>query len=98
MSRGTWTAAIRVRLEDPAAADRLFRSLSPEAEREVPKARTELRRDSPARLSLTIATPDTGALRAALNTYLGWIDLAAATERVGRVRGGSGAPSPEALK
>lgn len=98
MSLGPWTASLRVRRTSEAAADRLFRSLSPEAGREVPRARSRLRRDSPVEVSLTIATRDTGALRAALNTYLGWIDLADATERVTTARSGTSARAPEALK
>ena len=98
MSPGPWQASIRVRRASEESADRLYRSLSPEAEREVPRARSTLQRDPPAGVSLAITTQDTGALRAALNTYLGWIDLADATERVGASRTGTNAVAPEALK
>jgi tRNA threonylcarbamoyladenosine modification (KEOPS) complex Pcc1 subunit len=77
-----WTATISVERDDPAVIDRLARTLGPEAGREVPRARAHLERASPTRLVLHITTKDTGALRAALNTFLGWIDLAAATERI----------------
>jgi tRNA threonylcarbamoyladenosine modification (KEOPS) complex Pcc1 subunit len=33
-------------------------------------------------VELRISARDTGALRAALNTYLGWVELNAATESV----------------
>jgi len=77
-----WTATIAVDGPDAAVIERLARTLGPEAGREVPRARARLERGAPTRLVLHITTKDTGALRAALNTFLGWIDLAAATERV----------------
>jgi tRNA threonylcarbamoyladenosine modification (KEOPS) complex Pcc1 subunit len=77
-----WTATITVDRSDPDVIDRLARTLGPEAGREVPRARARLERAAPTRLVLHIETKDTGALRAALNTFLGWLDLAAATERV----------------
>ncbi len=89
---GPWTARLRIHRPSADAADRLARSLSPEAAREVPRARSELRRAGPAVLELVVEAKDTGALRAALNTYLGWVQLATATERV--AAGGRG---PEAL-
>lgn len=98
MSPGPWAAAIRVRGASVEAADRLYRSLSPEAAREVPRAHTTLQRDVGSGVSLGITTQDTGALRAALNTYLGWIDLAEATERIAARRSGPDAATPEALK
>jgi tRNA threonylcarbamoyladenosine modification (KEOPS) complex Pcc1 subunit len=82
VSASEWTAAIAVEGHDPDVIDRLARTLGPEAGREVPRARARLARDSPTRLTLHITTRDTGALRAALNTFLGWIELASATEDV----------------
>jgi tRNA threonylcarbamoyladenosine modification (KEOPS) complex Pcc1 subunit len=76
-----WRATITVRARDPAFARSLERALRPEASREVPRARAELRSASGGELELTITASDTGAMRAALNTYLGWIHLAAATAR-----------------
>ena len=77
-----WQAEIVVRLPLARAAERLARTLGPEAAREVPRARTHLERPSADSVRLRIATRDTGALRAALNTYLGWIELALATEEI----------------
>jgi tRNA threonylcarbamoyladenosine modification (KEOPS) complex Pcc1 subunit len=77
-----WSATITVSHGDPASIDRLARALAPEAGREVPRARARLERAAADRLVLHISTKDTGALRAALNTFLGWVDLAASTERV----------------
>lgn len=103
MSPGAWTATLQVRRPDAAGADRLYRALSPEAEREVPRARSRLRRGPGPVVALEIGTQDTGALRAALNTYLGWIDLADATERTiagfGTTRSvGAGPAAAEAVK
>ena len=80
MSRSPgWTAIVRIERRPPVL-DRLAAALAPEAEREVPRAAATLRRDAPGRLDLAIRARDTGALRAALNTYLGWIRLAEETE------------------
>lgn len=99
MSGGPWRASIRVRRTDRVAADRLYRALSPEAEREVPRARSTLTVGPGPLVSLTIRTQDTGALRAALNTYLGWIDLAETTERtVAGPRPAAATDVPEAVK
>ena len=77
-----WTAEIRVAFDDPEAAGRLSRTLAPEAAREVPRAHAALDHPDPTTVRLTIGTRDTGALRAALNTYLGWVELAERTEAI----------------
>ena len=58
----------------------VYGALRPETGRDVPKARVSLRaiRD---RVTLTIDADDTSALRAAVNSYLRWADVAA---RVGQ--------------
>jgi tRNA threonylcarbamoyladenosine modification (KEOPS) complex Pcc1 subunit len=81
----TWSATVTVRIRDPRLADRLERSLRPEAEREVPRGRGELTRPSPDSIELAIAARDSGAMRAALNTYLGWVHLSLATARAAMV-------------
>ncbi len=81
-AEGPWTARLRVVRPSAASADRLARALAPEAAREVPRARSRLLRPAPAEVELVVEAKDTGALRAALNTYLGWVQLATATERV----------------
>ena len=58
----------------------VYESLRPEAGRDVPKARVSLRA-SPGRVALTIVADDTGALRAAVNSYLRWADVAARVRR-----------------
>ncbi|MCI4369168.1 MAG: CTAG/PCC1 family protein [Thermoplasmata archaeon] len=75
-----WKAVVRIEGSTPAEADRLFRALGPEAEREVPRARAKLLRASVSTVELVIEANDSGALRAALNTYLGWVSLVASTE------------------
>ncbi len=84
-----WSARLTVLRPDSASADRLHRALAPEAAREVPRARALLGRPRPNVVELTIEARDTGALRAALNTYLGWVELALATERVAATPPGS---------
>ena len=54
----------------------VYESLRPEAGRDVPKARVSLR-TSGGRVTLTIDADDTSALRAAVNSYLRWADIAA---------------------
>ena len=79
-----WLTTVRLQLDDPALVDWLDRALRPEASREVPRAHAELRRGGEASLELTIQARDSGAMRAALNTYLGWIHLSLATARTAR--------------
>ena len=74
-----WTATIRVHVRDPALGSWVERALRPEAAREVPRARAELRPLARGDLEVTVSARDIGAMRAALNTYLGWIHLALAT-------------------
>jgi tRNA threonylcarbamoyladenosine modification (KEOPS) complex Pcc1 subunit len=82
-----WEADLEVQCGSEASATRLYRVLAPEAAREVPRARAELRSPEGDRLLLRIWARDTGALRAAVQTYLGWVQLEAATVR-------SGSPDP----
>lgn len=78
---GSWTARVTVRLPKDAWADWVERSLRPESQREVPRTRAELVRPDPRSVELAIKARDTGAARAALNTFLGWVDLSVATVR-----------------
>ena len=68
-----------ITLEGPEAAV-VRRALSPEAGRDVPKAQVAVG-GSGRKVTITIEAEDTGALRAAVNSYLRWSDVAA------RVRG-----------
>jgi tRNA threonylcarbamoyladenosine modification (KEOPS) complex Pcc1 subunit len=74
-----WQASISIRLPSDAIAGWLERALGPEATREVPRAKAELLRPSPRVVEILISARDTGSLRAALNTYLGWVHLSLAT-------------------
>ena len=58
----------------------VYESLRPEAGRDVPKARVSLRA-ARGRVTLTIDANDTSALRAAVNSYLRWADVAARVRR-----------------
>ena len=65
---------------DGADAAMVYEALRPETGRDVPKAHVSMvsRRN---RLTLGIEADDTSALRAAVNSYLRWADVAV---RVGR--------------
>jgi tRNA threonylcarbamoyladenosine modification (KEOPS) complex Pcc1 subunit len=80
-SSDRWTGTVTVRLDNERRATRLERTLFPESAREVPRARASVDRGPAGTVRLSISARDTGSMRAAMNTYLGWIDLALATER-----------------
>lgn len=87
MKSPKWVAAFMVHSESPEAAERLLRSLTPEAAREVPKTSATLTQPTPSTVRIEVRASDSGALRAASNTYLGWIDLASAAEAVAHAAG-----------
>ncbi|MGQ0797542.1 MAG: KEOPS complex subunit Pcc1 [Methanobacteriota archaeon] len=76
------TRRATITLEGPEA-DVVRRALAPESGRDVPKARVGLRGGG-RRLTLTIDADDTSALRAAVNSYLRWADVAARVVREAR--------------
>ena len=76
-----WEATIRVRSRPADVAGWLVAALAPEAAREVPRAGASITESPPDGLSIVVSAADAGAMRAALNTYLGWVDLAARTAR-----------------
>ena len=96
MSAPRWSAQFRVTLDDPEAAERLLAVLGPEASRDVPKASVGLARPSPNTVAIDVRTSEVGALRAAANTYLGWVDLAVGAASVAR-RAGERPPVPKPL-
>ena len=73
-------AEIRIEGEDAAI---LRKSLAPEAGREIPGTRVRVAGRGDA-LTLTIEAEDAGALRAAVNSYLRWADVAAGVAREAR--------------
>ncbi len=77
----SWEGTITIGPALPVVLRSLERALEPEVAREVPRAGASLRRNRSGTLGLSIRSADTGALRAALNTYLGWIDLVVGTVR-----------------
>ncbi len=89
--RSEWTARVTVRLADPALRGWLHSSLGPEASREVPRTRATVTSPDAATVEVAIFARDVGAIRAALNTYLGWVDLAL---RTARTAARSSGPSP----
>jgi KEOPS complex subunit Pcc1 len=68
-------ARAAITLEGPEAAV-VRDALSPEAGRDVPKARVSVS-GLGRRVLITIDADDTGALRAAVNSYLRWSEVAA---------------------
>jgi len=68
-----------ITLEGPEASV-VRQALSPEAGRDVPKARVSVS-GSARKVTITIDADDTGALRAAVNSYLRWSDVAARVRR-----------------
>jgi KEOPS complex subunit Pcc1 len=68
-----------IRIEGPEAAI-LRKALAPEAGRDIPRTDVRItgRGES---LLLRIHAEDTGALRAALNSYLRWVDVASSVVR-----------------
>ena len=64
-----------ITLEGPEASV-VRRALAPEAGRDVPKARVAVS-GTGRTVTITIEAEDTGALRAAVNSYLRWSDVAA---------------------
>ena len=93
MSTGGWTAHFRVTLAGSDAADHLLAVLAPESAREVPKATASLGRPSPQVVTIDVRASDPGALRAAANTYLGWVELAAGAATVARRARTAGPPA-----
>jgi tRNA threonylcarbamoyladenosine modification (KEOPS) complex Pcc1 subunit len=75
-----WEGRLEVLCRDLPSARRLYRVLGPEASREVPRARASIEPPSCTTLVLRIEARDTGALRAAVQTFLGWVHLAESAE------------------
>jgi tRNA threonylcarbamoyladenosine modification (KEOPS) complex Pcc1 subunit len=78
-----WEGTLEILCPSGSVASRLYRVLAPEASREVPRARAELLPPSDRTLTLRLFARDTGAVRAAVQTYLGWVHLAGAAARAG---------------
>jgi tRNA threonylcarbamoyladenosine modification (KEOPS) complex Pcc1 subunit len=89
-----WTGRVRLRLPDVELAEWVERALGPEASREVPRSTATISRPDRGEVQIEIATKDAGAMRAALNTYLGWIHLALAAARSARRPEVGKAPGP----
>jgi tRNA threonylcarbamoyladenosine modification (KEOPS) complex Pcc1 subunit len=89
-----WTAIITVHRPDGPSAQRIERALAPEAAREVPRSRARMRRPSEREIVLEVEADDTGALRAAINAYLGWVRLALEAEDVARESAGARVSAP----
>lgn len=75
----SWTAHLAIRPVGVSTSHWLYQALEPEAAREVPRARATISEGPDGTLEIEVEAADAGALRAALNTYLGWLDLALTT-------------------
>ena len=82
----TWKAQIAIERPDRDSAARLERALLPESAREVPRSRASVGHPCETLVTIDVDADDAGALRAALNTYLGWVGLALGSESVARGR------------
>jgi tRNA threonylcarbamoyladenosine modification (KEOPS) complex Pcc1 subunit len=87
-----WSATVSVRCGSSQLVRWIEQSLRPEAAREVPRTSAELRTGPVDTVEISISAHDAGALRAALNTYLGWVELSLATARAAASTRGSGGP------
>jgi tRNA threonylcarbamoyladenosine modification (KEOPS) complex Pcc1 subunit len=90
-----WSATVTVTTAGrPGLARWIARVLSPEAARELPRAEATVRTPRRGVLAITVHAADAGAMRAALNTYLGWVSLSLATaDTAGTGRSEPPAPS-----
>ncbi len=64
----------RVYIYLPGDDEEIYEALRVEAGREIPRTRVNIERNGEIRIE--IVADDTHALRAAINSYLRWIDLA----------------------
>jgi len=64
-------------------ADVILSTLSPEAGRELPRTETNIFRDEDT-VTIKVLAKDASAMRAALNSYLGWIRI---TEDIRKMSG-----------
>jgi KEOPS complex subunit Pcc1 len=62
-------------------ADVIVSVLAPEVGRELPRTETDIIRNGDT-VTITVSAKDASAMRAALNSYLGWIRI---TEDIGKI-------------
>jgi tRNA threonylcarbamoyladenosine modification (KEOPS) complex Pcc1 subunit len=85
-----WSATVRVTVARPRdLVGWVARALAPEATRELRRAGASVRVSAPGTLEVVLEASDAGSMRAALNTYLGWVQLSLATARTAE----AGAPA-----
>jgi len=87
-------ARIVLELESAGQADAMEAALRPELGRDVPGSIATLVRRA-ATVELALDAEDGGALRAALNSYLRWVDLALAMHDLARTGGPGGGSAGE---
>lgn len=72
---------LKAELRVPDRDGSVRNALAPESERSLPRTEIDMTEDG-AYLNVTIRATDSSAMRAALNSYLGWIRI---TENIGEV-------------
>ena len=79
----------------PERNEAVLAALRPEASREIPRAQASVRLEG-GRLHLEISAEDSASLRAAVNSYLRWVNVAAEAADAGaRAKNGKDASSGE---
>ncbi len=89
-----WSATLTVTTTGrPELVRWVARALSPEAARELPRAEASVRVSGRHALTIAVRAADAGSMRAALNTYLGWVHLSLATALAAGADRPAGGPS-----
>ena len=81
-ARPAWEATLTVRAPSRRTAGRWRSALGPESTREIPRATARVRAEGGGSVRVELVAPTPGALRAAVNTYLGWLDLISRASQV----------------
>ncbi len=90
-----WSATLTVATPGrPDLARWIARSLKPEAARELSRAGADVRDRGGGRFEVSVRATDAGAMRAALNTYLGWVHLSLATALAAETKSPAGDTTP----
>ena len=86
-----WEVRVRLGPYPEGTAQRIARAVAPGSLQEVPRTEVLVRTLGPRSLEIRIRSASTSTLRAALNAYLRWIQLAERTEALAsRFPGGGG--------
>lgn len=81
-----WDVELRLGPYPPEQREHLRRTLAPEAGSDVPRTQVDLTMTSEGDVRIHIAAGGTAVLRAALNAYLRWTELAGRVEAIAEAR------------